>query len=170
MKHYTPDIPKLRIYFSADPEFAKNCYAVKKTVREAVRATLYYEKFDLDTEISVTFCTNETIRALNREHRERDSATDVLSFPMYTAEEIAEIIPEEEEETVVLGDVVLSLERAKEQAEELGHGFLREVAFLTIHSVLHLLGYDHELSPEEDERQCARQKLILEELDLDPTL
>ncbi len=161
MKHYTPDIPKLRICFSADEKYTRNAYAIKRIVREAVRATLYYEKFDADAEISVSFVTNESIRKLNLEYREKDSATDVLSFPMYTREEIAEIVPEEED-TVVLGDIVLSLERAEEQAEELGHGFLREVAFLTIHSVLHLLGYDHELSPEEDEIQCAKQREILE--------
>lgn len=169
MKHYTPDIPKLRIYFSADEEYTQNMYAVKKIVREAIRATLYAERFDADVEVSVTFCTNESIRKLNLMHREKDSATDVLSFPMYTAEEIAEVIPEEED-TLTLGDIVLSVERAKEQAEELGHGFLREVAFLTIHSVLHLLGYDHELSSEEEEKQCARQREILEAMDLDETL
>lgn len=169
MKHYTPDVPKLRIYFSADEEYTQNAYAVKRTVREAVRATLYHECFDADAEISVTFCTNESIRTLNREHREKDVPTDVLSFPMYTREEIAEVIPEEDE-TVPLGDIVLSLERAKEQAAELGHGFLREVAFLTIHSTLHLLGYDHELSPEEEEKQCARQREIIEEMELDEDL
>ena len=163
MKHYTPDVPKLHICFSADDKYTKNMYAVKRTVREAARATLYYEKFDADVELSVSFVTNESIKKLNLEYREKDSATDVLSFPMYTREEIEEIVPEEEE-TVVLGDIVLSLERAAEQAEELGHGFLREVAFLTIHSVLHLLGYDHELSPEEDERQCIRQREIIEAL------
>ena len=168
MKHYTPDIPKLKIYFSADEEYSRDIYAVKKTVRDAARATLYYEKFDADTELSVMLCTNNTIRELNRTHREKDSATDVLSFPMYTREEIEGVIPEED--TVALGDVVLSLERAREQAKELGHGFLREVAFLTIHSVLHLLGYYHELSEEEDARQCERQKEILEAMDLDETL
>ena len=168
MKHYTPDIPKLKIYFSADEEYSRDIYAVKKTVRDAARATLYYEKFDADTELSVMLCTNNTIRELNRTHREKDSATDVLSFPMYTREEIEGVIPEED--VVALGDVVLSLERAREQAKELGHGFLREVAFLTIHSVLHLLGYDHELSEEEDARQCERQKEILEAMDLDETL
>lgn len=169
MKHYTPDIPKLRIYFSADKQYTQNVYAIKRTVREAARATLYAERFDADAELSVSFVTNESIRKLNLEHREKDSATDVLSFPMYTREEIAEILPEEDD-TVMLGDVVLSLERAAEQAEELGHGFLREVAFLTIHSVLHLLGYDHELSSEEEEKQCERQREILEILAPDETL
>ena len=169
MKHYTPDIPKLKIYFSADPEYSQNVYSVKKIVRDAVRATLYAEMFDADTEISVSFRTNESIRKLNLAYREKDSATDVLSFPMYTKEEIEEVIPEEDD-VLMLGDIVLSLERAKEQAEELGHGFLREVAFLTIHSTLHLLGYDHELSPEEEERQCTRQREILEDMDLDETV
>ena len=63
--------------------------------------------------------------------------------------------------------MVLSVERAAEQAKELGHSLLREVAFLTVHSVLHLLGYDHELSPEEDEKQCARQREIMESLDFE---
>ena len=169
MKHYTPNIPKLRIYFSADKEYTKSMYAVKRIVRDAVRATLYHEKFDADAELSVSFVTNESIRELILAHREKDSATDVLSFPMYTREEIADVIPEEDD-VVMLGDVVLSLERAAEQAEELGHGFLREIAFLTIHSVLHLLGYDHELSPEEDERQCARQREILDAMAPDENL
>ena len=169
MKHYTPNVPKLTIYFSADPEYSKNVYAVKKIVREAVRATLYAEKFDADTEVSVSFRTNQSIQKLNLAYREKDSATDVLSFPMYTKEEIEEVIPEEDD-VLMLGDIVLSLERAKEQAQELGHGFLREVAFLTIHSTLHLLGYDHEISPEEEERQCARQREILDDMDLDESI
>ena len=169
MKHYTPNIPKLRIYFSADEKYTRNVYAIKRTVREAARATLYAERFDADAELSVSFVTNESIRKLNLEHREKDSATDVLSFPMYTREEISEILPDEDD-TVMLGDVVLSLERAEEQAEELGHGFLREIAFLTIHSVLHLLGYDHELSSEEEEKQCERQREILEILAPDEKL
>ena len=82
---------------------------------------------------------------------------------MYTKEEL-EDVDGEEDEAVPLGDIVISLERAKEQAKELGNTFLREIAFLTVHSVLHLLGYDHELSPEEDEKQCARQKMIVESI------
>ena len=166
MKHYTPDIPKLKIYFSADEKYCQNCYQMKKTVREAVRATLYHEKFDFDTELSVSFRTNESIKRLNAEYREKDVPTDVLSFPMYTREEIEACIPEEED-VLTLGDIVLSVERAEEQARELGHSLLREIAFLTVHSVLHLLGYDHELSPEEDELQCARQREIMETLDVE---
>lgn len=166
MKHYTPDIPKLRIYFSAEKAYAENCYQIKKTVREAVRATLFHERFDHDAEISVTFCGNEHIHRINRSYRDIDRPTDVLSFPMYTKEEIADCLASgEEDEVVELGDVVLSLERAAEQAKELGHSFLHEVAFLTIHSVLHLLGYDHELSEKDDEAQCKAQREIIECLD-----
>ena len=66
----------------------------------------------------------------------------------------------------MLGDIVISLQRAREQAEELGHGFLREVAFLTIHSTLHLLGYDHERGAEDEEAQCLAQREIIEELEI----
>ena len=66
----------------------------------------------------------------------------------------------------VLGDIVISVERAKEQAAEIGNSFMREVAFLTIHSVLHLLGYDHERSPEDEEEQCRRQKAIIETINI----
>ncbi|MCQ2385443.1 MAG: rRNA maturation RNase YbeY [Clostridia bacterium] len=137
---------------------------MKKTVREAVRATLFHECCDFDAEVSVTFCTNETIRKLNKEYREKDMPTDVLSFPMYTREEIEDCKESGEKEMVELGDVVISLERAEEQAREIGHSFLHETAFLTVHSVLHLLGYDHMISEEEEEKQCARQKEIMETL------
>ena len=163
MRHYTPDIPKLIIYFSADKKYNAGFYEIKKQIREAVRATLYYEKVDFDAEISVMLCSNDYIKELNRSFREKDTPTDVLSFPMYEKDELDAILGEEGE-SIPLGDVVISLERAKEQAEELGNSFLREIAFLTVHSILHLLGYDHELSPEEDERQCARQREIMESM------
>ncbi len=163
MNHYTPDIPKLRIYFSADKEYSQSFYEIKKQIREAIRAALYYEKIDFDVELSVKLCSNDYIKELNRTYREKDTPTDVLSFPMYTKEELG-AIGDDEDETVPLGDIVISLERAEEQAKELGNTLLRELAFLTVHSVLHLLGYDHELSPEEDEKQCARQRMIVESI------
>jgi probable rRNA maturation factor len=113
--------------------------------------------------VSVTFCDNEHIRKLNNEYRNKDSATDVLSFPMYEDGDFDEI---ECSMGAVLGDIVISIERAKEQAEEIGNSFHREVAFLTIHSMLHLLGYDHERSPEDEEEQCQRQKAIIETVNI----
>ncbi len=163
MKHYPQLGRKLRIYFAASEGVADVNYDLKITVRRAIEATLDFECFDKDAEVSVTFCDNACIQKLNAEHRNIDRPTDVLSFPLYAEDE-------EIDDTVLpisLGDIVLSLERAKEQAEELSQSFLREVAFLCIHSTLHLLGYDHELSEEEDELMCRKQKKIVEYLEIE---
>ncbi|MBQ8402038.1 MAG: rRNA maturation RNase YbeY [Clostridia bacterium] len=127
-------------------------------LKKAVRAALVYEKFGQDARVSVTFTDNEGIRALNREYREKDAATDVLSFPLYTMEEDDRPEPGMAAE---LGDIVLSLERADEQAKAYRHSFQRETAFLTVHSVLHLLGYDHERSEEEEKDMFRRQEEIM---------
>ena len=155
---------KLFVYFSATDSFEECDYFLKTVIRQAVIKTLKYENFSYDASVSVTLCDNRHIKALNKKFRDKDAATDVLSFPMYSLpEEYGIFLPGE---TVELGDIVISLERAREQAREVGNGFIREVAFLVIHSTLHLLGYDHELSPAEDERQCAAQREILKTLDI----
>ena len=125
---------------------------------------LTYEKVEFDCEVSLTFTDNEGIRELNREYRGRDRATDVLSFPMYDFAAGEE--PDEIGDFVTLGDIVVSLERARSQAEEYGHSFEREAAFLCVHSTLHLLGYDHELSPEDDADMRRRQDDIMKILKL----
>lgn len=153
----------LYITFTASRYFDESSYYLKRVVREAVKATLDYERFPYDAEVSVTFCDNEYIKGLNQEFRGIDRHTDVLSFPMYENGEFDEI---ECQSGAVLGDIVISIERAKEQAKEIGNTFHHEVAFLTVHSVLHLLGYDHERSPEDDEEQCRRQKEIIENVDI----
>lgn len=151
---------KLMIYFeNLSPE--RITYKLKMLVRRAVLATLEYEGVDADCEVSVTFTDNGGIRALNREYRDIDRATDVLSFPQIDYGEGEEI-----EGRAMLGDIVLSLERAREQAEEFGHSFERECAFLCAHSTLHLLGYDHELSDEDDADMCRRQSEIMEKMGL----
>ena len=160
--HYSPEGPKLYIDFTAVNIDSEVGYQLKSTIREAVTAALAYEGFIRNTEVSVTLCDNEYIRTLNAEFREKDSATDVLSFPIYEREELETT----EDEPVTLGDIVISLERAEEQAKELGHTFRRELSFLTVHSVLHLLGYDHELSEADDEDMCKRQREIVAELGL----
>ena len=108
----------------------------------------------------MTFTDNEGIRELNKKFRQIDKPTDVLSFPLFDFEGDCEEPPIDE---IIsnLGDIVISLERAKEQAEEFGHSFKREVAFLTVHSMLHLLGYDHERSEEEDREMRAKQSEIM---------
>ncbi len=153
----------LYINFSATERFCESSYDLKRIVREAVKGTLRAESFPYDAEVSVTFCDNEYIRGLNAEFRNIDRATDVLSFPLY---EDGDFDPVECEGGAVLGDIVISLERAKEQAEEIGNSFYREVAFLAVHSTLHLLGYDHERSREDEEKQCARQRKIMESINI----
>ena len=154
---------ELYITFIATRKFDESSYYLKKVVRDAIKATLDYESFPYDAEVSVTFCDNEYIRGLNKEFRNVDKHTDVLSFPMYDGGDFDEA---ECSMGAVLGDIVISLERAREQAEEIGNTFHREVAFLTVHSVLHLLGYDHERSPEDEEEQCKRQREIIENIDV----
>lgn len=134
---------------------------LQKTVERAIRAALRYEGVTFPCEISLTFTDNRKIHKLNKEFRGIDRATDVLSFPMF------DDISEADESTVnVLGDIVISLEKAKKQAEEYGHGLYREASFLAVHSVLHLLGYDHERSEEEEKTMFAKQEEILEKMGL----
>ena len=137
----------------------------------AVEESLKYEDCDFAAQVSVTIVDNDEIRDINREHRDIDKATDVLSFPMIEFDEEGNAIDCDfdlfEDGRVLLGDIVISAERAKEQAEEFGHSFAREMAFLTVHSMLHLLGYDHELSEEEDELMCRKQKKIVEYLEIE---
>ncbi len=151
--------PKLFITFSATKRMPLANYELKKTLRAAIMNTLIYEGFESDVEISLTVCDNEYIQSINKQFRDIDRATDVLSFPMYEAGEWED---EGEFGPIPLGDIVISLERTAAQAEELGHSFLREAAFLAIHSTLHLLGYDHERSKEDDEEQCRRQRAVIE--------
>ena len=133
---------------------------IMEAVEKACLETLKYEEFDEDCEISLSFVTNEEIHQINRQFRNVDAPTDVLSFPQLTVEEGEEADVNENGE-IVLGDIIISVERAKEQAEEYGHGLKREIAFLTVHSMLHLLGYDH-MEKDEEEDMFRRQKEILE--------
>ena len=156
---------KLFISFSATKEFEECDYYFKTVVRQAILATLEYEDFRRDTEVSVTFCDNEYIKKINKEFRNKDSATDVLSFPLYDLSRDSDE-PIIEDGPLALGDIVISIERAKEQAKEIGNTFLEEIAFLTVHSTLHLLGYDHERSEEDDKIQCEAQKCIVATLEI----
>lgn len=128
-----------------------------------------YEECDFDAEISVTITDNENIRRLNKEFRDKDSATDVLSFPMLEFDENKNAVDDDfdfDGDNVILGDIVISAERAAEQAEAYGHSFKREIAFLTVHSMLHLLGYDHVNSDEEEKIMFKKQDEILNILNI----
>ena len=140
--------------------------AMRSAIRRAIFNTLVYEGVEGKFEVSVTFVDNEEIRTLNREHRRKDAPTDVLSFPMFDFA-AGEVPVYPKNEYLPLGDVVLSLERARVQAAEIGHSTMREVVFLCIHSTLHLLGYDHELSPDDDEDMQRRQREIMKILGLE---
>ena len=155
----------LKIYFENEQEKRVVSDYLKRLLRKAIRTTLESEGFTHPCEISVTFTDNDGIHSLNREYRGIDRPTDVLSFPQFDFLG-GELLPEGEE-PVALGDIVLSLERAEEQAREFGHSFSREMAFLTVHSVLHLLGYDHELGDEEDADMRARQRGVMKMLGLE---
>lgn len=137
-------------------------------IEKAIRTALSEEKIEEECEISVTLCSNEEIAALNEEYMKREGPTDVLSFPMLSFDEDRKIIPESmvyDGELLVLGDIVISVEKAESQAAQFGHSLMREVGFLTVHSMLHLLGYDH---MKEDEREImqGKEKIILNEMNL----
>ena len=132
---------------------------IEKVIKDVCVAVMEEEECDFDAEISVTLVDNDTIRSINKEQRDIDRATDVLSFPMLEFDEDGI-----SDELVMLGDIVISMERAREQANEFGHSFLREVAFLTAHSMLHLLGYDHVDDKEGEEIMCEKQERVLTSL------
>ena len=152
------------IYFATEQNALPVTYGLKRLIRESVLATLAYENFRDPCAVSVTFTDNEGIRDLNRQYRNMDKPTDVLSFPLIDFEGGDE--PPVDEPQAMLGDIVLSLEQAAAQADEFGHSFEREAAFLTVHSMLHLLGYDHVNGEEEDREMRRRQREILEGMGL----
>ena len=134
----------------------------KILIRRCCQAVLATEKFNKDAEVSVSFVSNNEIKNLNRIYRDKDSVTDVLSFPLTGADGSVEVNPETG--AVLLGDVVISLETAVKQAQSFGHSLEREVGFLTVHSMLHLLGYDHETSQLDQRIMREKEESVLEKL------
>ena len=134
-------------------------------IYKAISETLSMEEIDFDCSVSLTFTDNSGIQEYNRDYRNKDAVTDVLSFPMFDTE--VEEIYAFDGTAAELGDIVISLERAKAQAEEFGHSFEREVAFLCVHSVLHLLGYDHERSEDEDVLMRKKQRTVMRAIGLE---
>ena len=133
-------------------------------VAGALRAAFEYEGLEGDADVSVTFVSDAGIRRFNREYRGIDRATDVLSFPLFEGGDVEDAFDGEEYQ---LGDVVLSLERARAQSELYGHSFEREVAFLCVHSALHLMGYDHERGESDEQDMRCRQRDIMKILGLE---
>ncbi|MCL2398683.1 MAG: rRNA maturation RNase YbeY [Defluviitaleaceae bacterium] len=143
------------IYWDNIPD---NCEAL---LTDLIKRGLEYVDAPSSVEISISFVDKEEMQALNKEHREVDKVTDVLSFPFTEPEEWSK-------ESVschpfVLGDIIICTDVAREQAEEYGHSFERELGFLTVHGLLHLAGYDH-MEPEDEEDMRNAQRDILGEL------
>ena len=132
-------------------------------IRRACNAVLEFEHFEAPAEISVTFVDNAAIAELNNQYRNKPMPTDVLSFPLGVD---GKYDVDENNGCKMLGDIVISMERAQEQANLYGHPLQREVAFLTVHSMLHLLGYDH-IDDDEAEVMEAREDAILRDLALE---
>ncbi|MBE6872018.1 MAG: rRNA maturation RNase YbeY [Ruminococcaceae bacterium] len=156
------------IYIENEQNKVKPIGKIKELIKAVCAAVLENEGFERKAEISVVLVDNEYIRELNREYRDKDTATDVLSFPIYEDDADDDIKMgdmDKKNSAVLLGDIVISLERAAVQATEFGHSTEREVGYLTAHSVLHLLGYDH---MDENERAIMREKeeAALAKLDL----
>ena len=141
-----------------------------KLIRRAAKAALRAQGVEADCTINVMLTDDAGIRDINREQRGIDAPTDVLSFPMNELTEGA-FDPDAceydyETDKLLLGDMVLNLERCAAQGEEYGHGFAREVSYLTVHSVLHLLGYDHLDEGERKRRMREREDFIMERIGL----
>lgn len=152
---------KIEIFLSNEQDKLDPPQDIEKLIEDCTAAALEEEGIDDTAEVSVTFVDNEGIRALNNEHRRIDRETDVLSFPLGD-DDGYEIDPDND--AIMLGDIVISLERAAQQAEEYGHSYRREVAFLITHSLFHLLGYDHVNSEEEEKLMFGKQEKVLDKL------
>lgn len=144
---------KMRIINFSDEQDIKLSADLENLITDACNAVLETENFDDSAEINVTLVDDETIKIYNSQFRDIDKSTDVLSFPL-GEDGMYDVNPENN--CLMLGDVVISVEHALKQAEEYGHSIEREIAYLTVHSVLHLLGYDH--VDEAEEKRIMRQK------------
>ncbi|WP_458412459.1 rRNA maturation RNase YbeY [Schinkia sp. CFF1] len=136
----------------------------KNEIEKLMQFVAGKEGIDPEAEISITFVNNDEIQEINRIYRGKDLPTDVISFAMEEMGE-GEIEIKGEDLPTILGDIIISIERTKEQAQEYNHSFMRELGFLTVHGFLHLLGYDH-MEKEDEEIMFRKQKELLEEYGL----
>lgn len=149
---------KLKVIIDNQQNVMKIPTGVRMLVRRCCKAVLANEEFNDSAEISVTFVDDETIHELNKKHRNIDKSTDVLSFPMG---ENGKFDTNLDTGAKVLGDIIISIEHAFAQAEKYGHTLQREIGFLTVHSLLHLLGYDHENGGLEAVKMREKEETVL---------
>ena len=154
---------KIKVVISDVQKTVKVPSGVRLLIRKCCHAVLQLEGFQGDAEISVRFVDNEMIRELNREYRDIDRETDVLSFPLG---ENGVYDRNPATGAALLGDIVISVPKAMEQAEEYGHSLDREIGFLTVHSMLHLLGYDHVNGGLQAVRMREKEETVLTQLGL----
>ncbi len=152
---------KLKVMIRNNQHAVKIPVGLRLLIRKCCQAVLTTEKFEKNAEVSVSFVDNNEIRRLNKIYRDKDKSTDVLSFPL-GENGVYDI--NNETGACLLGDVVISMETAVKQARIYGHSLEREVGFLTVHSMLHLLGYDHETSALDAAKMHEKEELILESL------
>lgn len=153
---------RTRIYIKSEQNVLKIGFFVKTLIRRCCKAVLEEEQFKKNVEISVFFVDDEQIKSLNNKHRNKNAATDVLSFPL--CDEFGFEI--DEKGFAIFGDVVISTQTAIRQAKEYGHSLKREIAFLFVHSMLHLMGYDHETSEKDFKLMRFKEEQILKKLNL----
>lgn len=134
---------------------------LKEKITSAIENGLVVEGINLPVELSIEFVEPEQIRELNKDYRGVDKATDVLSFPIYSLKE--EILEQKTDSPILLGDIIINPVRAKEQAEEIGNSQDQEITYLSIHSLLHLLGYDH-MNEEDKKLMRTQERAILASL------
>lgn len=146
----------MEIYYDDRQDDIKITDEIKNLIEKSIAAVLKVENLDENVEVSVSFVGDEEIRDLNRDYRGVDKSTDVLSFPMDDEFIIV---------SRILGDVIINTRRVMEQAEELGHSNERELSYLTVHSILHLLGYDH-MEDEDKKEMREREKLAMKKLSI----
>ena len=154
---------KVKVHITNRQKEVKIPTGIRLLIRRCCNAVLRMEDFAGNVEVSVSFVDDQEIRSLNKIYRDKDSATDVLSFPLG---ENGVYDVNFETGAYMLGDIVISVERAVEQAKLYGHSLQREIAFLTVHSMLHLLGYDHEQGGIEAVRMREKEEMVLAEMGL----
>ena len=154
---------KVKVIISDDQKAVKIPTGIRLLIRRCCNAVLVNEKFEGSVEVSVRFVDDKEIHRLNLEYRNMDKSTDVLSFPL-GENGVYDI--NYDTGAKILGDIVISVEHAVEQAKTYGHTLQREIGFLTVHSMLHLLGYDHEQGGLEQMRMREKEEEILRQLGL----